>query len=254
MIRIAKWERHAGRTDRRMKWFKVQKTLMSKPAWRMIDAEAARLLVDLWSLAADDEHPGEVHESLAEIAWLQQLTTDRTAELIAELVLARFVTTELPQVVAAQSVRHLVTKWGETVVLEHRTKNVEQRAQSARETDPPEPPAGRSSTTRGGAAATALIVEMNAGGRYPKREGGQNWKGAEKALKTRLRNGAKLEEIAAGIDRYAAFMRAKGEEGTAFVMMASTFLGPDERYLDEWAKPKKKGGAPRLGRLPRPEA
>jgi hypothetical protein len=251
MIHIAKWERHAGRTDRRMKWFKVQKTLIHKPAWRMIEADSARLLVDLWSLAADDDHPGEVHETLGEIAHTQGLQIDRTAELLADLVFARFITTELPQVVAAQALPRLVTKWGETVGLELRTENVEPRTQSGRETvtKPPQSTDLPAPVPATEGAAAALIGEMKAG-RYPRREGSQNWTGASRALKTLLKAGATVEEIAEGVDRYAAFVRAKGEEGTSFVLMASTFLGRDQRFADEWAKPKKKG-APRLDRLPR---
>ncbi len=69
---------------------------------------------------------------------------------------------------------------------------------------------------------------------YPKRTGSQPWKRALKAIKARMKNGATWEEIEDGICRYAEFCKTEGKTGTEFVMMASTFCGPDEHYKQLW--------------------
>ena len=46
-----------------------------------------------------------------------------------------------------------------------------------------------------------------------------------------------------GVNRYAAFCQATGKIGTEFVMMASTFFGPSQHYLEDWVLPD--GGMPR---------
>lgn len=110
---IKNWKRHAGRTDRSYQWFKVQKTLLGHWAWRSITGDSARFLVDLWSLAAHDGHPGEVHESVSEIAWLMRLPEAEILRMIAEVHAFEFITipeaSPIAEVIAAQRVPHLVT-------------------------------------------------------------------------------------------------------------------------------------------------
>jgi uncharacterized protein YdaU (DUF1376 family) len=72
---------------------------------------------------------------------------------------------------------------------------------------------------------------------YPHRAGGQPWPRAIRACKARLAEGCTWEQIIDGAKRYAAYIRAAGKENTEIVMHASTFLGPDKRFLEDWEVP-----------------
>ena len=72
---------------------------------------------------------------------------------------------------------------------------------------------------------------------YPKRTGGNNRKKALKAYHTR-RKAHDMETIRDGVRRFAACMEAMGKVGTEYVMMAATFLGPDEHFLEAWDPPE----------------
>jgi len=69
---------------------------------------------------------------------------------------------------------------------------------------------------------------------YPRREGGNSKRDAFKAFRARLREGVAAADLLDGVRRYAAFVRAKGIEGSSFVMQAATFLGPGERFREAW--------------------
>ena len=102
---------------------------------------------------------------------------------------------------------------------------------------------------------------------YPRRAGGNPKAAAWRAYQARLANGATEGGLQAGIERYAAHCKAEGNEGTRYVMRASTFLGPDEHWkedylgtLDPWAGQwalvdavvKHEEGDERLGEMPLP--
>jgi uncharacterized protein YdaU (DUF1376 family) len=80
---------------------------------------------------------------------------------------------------------------------------------------------------------------------YPHRGGGQPWERAKKACKTRLAEGVSWDEIIEGAQRYAKYCEAAGKVGTEIVMHASTFLGPDKRYLEDFDVPAEAGGPAR---------
>jgi hypothetical protein len=69
---------------------------------------------------------------------------------------------------------------------------------------------------------------------YPKREGGNSRKEAEKAYRARLRSGVLPADLLAGVKRYALFVKAKGQEGTAYVKQAATFFGTGEHWREPW--------------------
>ena len=69
---------------------------------------------------------------------------------------------------------------------------------------------------------------------YPKRMGHNPKRKAYRAWNARCRNGSTAEQIAAGVRRYAAYVRAAGKEGTEFVMHAASFFGPEKPFLDAW--------------------
>lgn len=74
---------------------------------------------------------------------------------------------------------------------------------------------------------------------YPPRGGGQPWTRAVRAGRARLAAGATWEQIIQGAERYAKYCEAAGKVGTEIVMHASTFLGPDKRYLEDWDVPQE---------------
>ncbi len=73
---------------------------------------------------------------------------------------------------------------------------------------------------------------------YPKRDGPNPRKTAWDAWKARIRAGTDPSELLAGVKRYAAWIEDKGQSGTRFVMMASTFFGPGEHWREEYAPAK----------------
>lgn len=83
---------------------------------------------------------------------------------------------------------------------------------------------------------------------YPRRHGGNPKKEAYMAWRARLRAGVPAEVLHAGVERYAAFCAAEGKVGSRFVMMASSFFGPGEHYLEPWAAEAATDG-PSRGRV-----
>lgn len=77
---------------------------------------------------------------------------------------------------------------------------------------------------------------------YPKRSGGNSRTEASKAYVARLKAGAPPAGLLAGVQRYAAFVRAKGSEGTEFVKQASTFFGTGQHWKEAWEPPKLANG------------
>lgn len=92
-----------------------------------------------------------------------------------------------------------------------------------KEKHPPIPPKGADVDPEGFAEAWAA---------YPKRQGGNPRATAVKAWKARLRGGITAAEMIAGTKRYAEHCRAEDKVGSAFVMMAATFFGPDLRFRE----------------------
>jgi hypothetical protein len=78
---------------------------------------------------------------------------------------------------------------------------------------------------------------------YPRRAGGNPKPKALKAWKARLSEGHTVDELQAGVCRYAAFVRATGKEGTEYVQQAATFFGPGKGFLEAWAPPEPRVAA-----------
>jgi hypothetical protein len=84
---------------------------------------------------------------------------------------------------------------------------------------------------------------------FPRRAGSQPWRKADKAIRARVAAGEQEAEMIEGARRYADFCRATGKIGTEFVMQASTFFGPDRRYLEAWDRPASKADVRLAGNL-----
>ncbi|HDZ0460209.1 TPA: hypothetical protein RRT90_004855 [Klebsiella pneumoniae] len=70
---------------------------------------------------------------------------------------------------------------------------------------------------------------------YPRRAGGNSKSDAFKAWNARIRDGTTTEEILAGVERYAAFVKAEGILNTQYVKQAKTFFGPGMHFSEPWA-------------------
>lgn len=77
---------------------------------------------------------------------------------------------------------------------------------------------------------------------YPRRSGSHRWQDALNHYRARLREGATHEEILAGANRYAAYVRARGIEGSEHVLQAATFLGKNRGFAESWDLPKAVSG------------
>lgn len=87
---------------------------------------------------------------------------------------------------------------------------------------------------------------------YPKRAGGNSKAAAWKAWKARIKDGVTTVEMLAGVNRYAAYVRATGSAGTQYVKQAATFFGPDRHFEESWQAPAvavsgRSGGLPVSG-------
>ena len=88
---------------------------------------------------------------------------------------------------------------------------------------------------------------------YPKRGGGNSKADALKAWNARIHGTPKLPAvdpavIIAGVERYAAYIRGKGDEGTEFVKQAATFFGPSKHWEEAWTPPAQRNGNSRDAR------
>jgi len=69
---------------------------------------------------------------------------------------------------------------------------------------------------------------------YPKREGSNPKMKAGKAWAARVRAGVKPSELLEATERYRKFCDTKATTGSPYVMQASTFYGPDERWKEDY--------------------
>lgn len=79
---------------------------------------------------------------------------------------------------------------------------------------------------------------------YPKRDGDNPKATALKAWRARVRGGVDPQRLLAATKAYAEAMRRQGNLGTRYVLHASTFYGPGDRYAEYAARDD---GALRLG-------
>ena len=77
-------------------------------------------------------------------------------------------------------------------------------------------------------------------GIYPKRAGSNPKIKAYKAYLRRIKEGYKYLDILQGLQRYAAYCQLTGLLRSEYILMAATFLGPDEYFLEEWELPVEK--------------
>lgn len=69
---------------------------------------------------------------------------------------------------------------------------------------------------------------------YPKRAGSNPRKLALKAFQARVSEGVDPKTLIEATERYRRFVETSGKVGTEYVLQASTFFGPHERWKDEY--------------------
>lgn len=69
---------------------------------------------------------------------------------------------------------------------------------------------------------------------YPARHGGNPKKDAFKHWSARRREGVPAEDMLAGVERYAAHLKATGKIGSEYVMQAVRFFGTSRQYAEPW--------------------
>jgi hypothetical protein len=74
---------------------------------------------------------------------------------------------------------------------------------------------------------------------YPSRAGSQRWADALGNYSDNLKAGYTPQQMLDGAIRYARYCQVELILGTAKVQAASTFLGPNQGYLEAW-KPSEK--------------
>jgi hypothetical protein len=70
--------------------------------------------------------------------------------------------------------------------------------------------------------------------KYPQRPAGDDKREAFEAFNARVTEGASLQEIEDGVDRYLAYVKANGNLGTDFVKRGKTFFGPSRWFEKPW--------------------
>jgi hypothetical protein len=76
---------------------------------------------------------------------------------------------------------------------------------------------------------------------YPQRPTGDSKPAAYKAWHSRIRAGVTAAEMLDGLNRYVGYVRDSGKTETDFILRASTFFGPDERWKQPWLVANRNG-------------
>lgn len=120
-------------------------------------------------------------------------------------------------------------KGGSTLVEPNRQPPANTPSPSPSPTNTPLPPKGESEEY-----SADFLLLWNA---YPKKAGENNKRKAYNAFKARLRDGIAFDVMFEGVKRYRQHMIETGKEGTDYVKMTATFLGPNRHFLDEYNAP-----------------
>ena len=72
----------------------------------------------------------------------------------------------------------------------------------------------------------------------PQRVGNNPKRKAYNSYNARLKEGHAHSDILEGLKRYVAFCEVSGTLNSPYVMHMSTFLGPDENFMEEWTPPQ----------------
>lgn len=102
-IRILHWERFQHFKNRRPIWIKLYRELRHKREWRRLSGDAAKLLVDLWMMAAEQDDIGVISSCLGDLAYdLRWAETGQKTEhlhpLLQELISQGFIESDITMI------------------------------------------------------------------------------------------------------------------------------------------------------------
>jgi hypothetical protein len=83
-LRVPKWKDFQHYSNREPPWIKLYRSLLDKPEWRRLSGWAAKLLVDVWMLAAQQKG-GFVTLRLDDLSYRVRSPAARTARSLLEL-------------------------------------------------------------------------------------------------------------------------------------------------------------------------
>lgn len=89
-IRVPKWDKFQHYKDRSPTWIKLYRELSHRRAWRDLSGPAAKLLIDVWMLAAESKD-GKVSLPLVDMAWRLRLDVDAMRADLETLRVCEFV-------------------------------------------------------------------------------------------------------------------------------------------------------------------
>jgi hypothetical protein len=206
-MKIKQWEKFQHFKDRRPPWIKLYKDLLDDPDWHELDSQSAKILVMLWLVASEDESMTGQLPCLRKLAF-------------------RFRISESDLNLNIQRLTHWLDDVDITTISPRYQFDIpETETEKKRDR---EEPTRKKKIDKPSEALTILKAE------YPKRNGSQPWKAAAEAINARLKEGTSMDELRNATKQYARWCNAKGMTGTAYVMQAKRFYGPNREFEGDW--------------------
>lgn len=211
-IRVKNWEKFQHYKDRSAPWIKLYRDMMDSAFWVM-GSDASKLLATCTMLLAvrnDNKIP-------LDEAYIQRVCHLGKAPDFSELIKYEFI--------------EFINENGECL----------QDASTALAMCTPEKNRGeeRREDILSSKKPEADMDFEDAWSLYPKRAGSNPKGKALKAWSARRKAGDSVEDMKAGVIRYAKFASGTGKEHTEFVMQAVKFFGPDRHFAEPWDPPNQ---------------
>ncbi len=83
---ILEWRDFQHYKGRSPTWLKLHRTMLDNQRWRLLSPAGAKLLVDLWMVAAEGDRNGRIEHASAWLAWRLRLASRRLEPRLQELV------------------------------------------------------------------------------------------------------------------------------------------------------------------------
>lgn len=214
-MRIRNWEKFQHYRRRSPPWIKLHRKLLDNPDWYALDGASAKLLVELWLVASEED--GELPDSTT-LAWRLRRSKSEVMNGLKLLFDSGFLV-DASTLLAECS--HDATPETET----------EAEKESMVHPDAPthEWPAKPERNGKGYVYPALFETAWEA---YPKRAGPNPKTGAYRAFRARVKAGDDPTDLIASAGNYRKHCVAAGKNGTEFVKQAATFWGPNEPWRD----------------------
>ena len=90
-LRIRKWEKFQHYSKRRPPWIKLHRQLLESRHWAELTPSSAKLLVECWLLASEEENGVLSGDVVTDLAWRLHRTANELVPALQELADARFI-------------------------------------------------------------------------------------------------------------------------------------------------------------------